>query len=120
MPQYHGIMFRMGRGDSPWHAPMAELWTTDVTKFLAWAERLEGQGYVEAAEHEQHIAMLRSMSKRRQAELSKPYNPTPQDVANDRANKPSGKGQKPLPKPVRDYRGTKEAAGPWMPLPGGR
>jgi hypothetical protein len=116
MPQYHGVMFRMARGDNPWHAPMAELWTTDMVKYLGWVDRMESQGYVEAAEHEQHIAMLRAMSKKRQADLSKPYNPTPEQVAADRANRPSGKGQKPMPKPTRDYRGTAMPKGEWQPV----
>lgn len=118
MPLYHGVMFRMGRGDSPWSAPMAEMETTDKAKFLAWVDRMETQGYVEAAEHEQYLAMLRVMSKRRQAELSKPYDPTPEQVAADRANKPSGRGQKPYRKPT--YERDKKVAGPWTDLPRGR
>lgn len=117
MPEYHGVMFRMARGDSPFSAPMAEYVTYDAARFCAWVDRMEALGYVEASEHEQHIAMLRAMSKKRQAELSKPYNPSPQDVANDRANRPSGKGLKPMRKPIRDYRGSKEVATPWTPDP---
>lgn len=116
MPEYHGVMFRMARGDSPWSAPMAEFTTCDAARFLAWVDRMESQGYVEAAEHEQHVAMLRAMSKKRQAELSKPYDPTPQQVAEARANKPSGKGQAPYRKPVRDYRGTQMPKGEWEPI----
>lgn len=113
MPLYHGVMFRMARGDSPWSAPMAEIETTDRAKYLSWVDRMETMGYVEAAEHEAHIAMLRAMSKRRQAELSKPYDPTPEQVAADRANKPSGKGMKPMRKPIRDYQGAGMPKGEW-------
>jgi hypothetical protein len=120
MPEYHGVMFRMAKGDNPFKAPVAEYTTCDAQRFCAWVDRLEALGYVEATEHEAHVAMLRAMSKKRQAELSKPYNPSPEQVAADRANKPSGKGQKPMRKPIRDYRGTKEQATPWVDLPGGR
>jgi hypothetical protein len=116
MPQYHGVMFRMAKGDSPFSAPMAEFITTDPTKFLAWVDRMESMGYVEAEEHDAHLAMLRAMSKKRQAELSKPYNPTPEQVAADRANRPSGKGQRPMPRPTRDYKGTQMPKGPWTPI----
>ncbi len=109
-------MFRMGRGDSPFKAPMAEFVTTDPGRYLAWVDRMEAQGYVEAAEHEEFLSMLRAMSKKRQAELSKPFDPTPQQVADARANKPSGKGQAPMRKPVRDYKGTQMPKGPWEPV----
>jgi len=116
MPQYHGVMFRMAKGDSPFSAPMAEFITTDPAKFMAWVDRMESMGYVEAEEHDAHLAMLRAMSKKRQAELSKPYNPTPEQVAADRANRPSGKGQRPMPRPTRDYKGTQMPKGPWTPI----
>lgn len=116
MPQYVGVMYRMAKGDNPFKAPMATFETTDPKAFVAWVDRMEQQGYVEAAEHEQHISMLRFMSKKRQAELSKPYNPTPQEVAEQRANRPSGKGQKPMPRPTRDYKGTAMPKGQWTPI----
>lgn len=120
MPQFHGVMFRMAKGDNPWTAPMAEIITTDPAKFVAWVDKMESYGYVELAEHEQYLAMLRTMSKKRQAELSKPYDPSPEQVAADRANRPSGKGQKPFPKPTRDYKGTAMPKGPWQDIPHGR
>jgi hypothetical protein len=113
MPEYHGFMFRMGRGDSPFSAPKAEFVTSDPGRYLAWVDRMEAQGYVEAEEYEEFVNMLRAMSKKRQAELSKPYDPTPEQVAADRANRPSGKGQKPMPKPTRDYQGASMPKGPW-------
>ena len=116
MPEYHGVMFRMARGDSPFSAPMAEYTTCDAGRFCAWVDRMEALGYVEASEHEAHLAMLRAMSKRRQAELSKPYDPSPEQVAADRANKPSGKGMKPMRKPIRDYKGTQMPKGEWTPV----
>jgi len=116
MPEYHGVMFRMAKGDSPFHAPMAEFTTTDPQRFLAWVDRMETQGYVEASEYEANQVMLMVMARRRRAELSKPYDPTPEQVAADRANKPSGKGLKPMPKPTRDYRGSEMPKGPWEPI----
>jgi hypothetical protein len=116
MPQYISVMYRMGRGDNPFRAPMATYETTSMDALMAWVDRMEQQGYVEAAEHEQHVSMLRFMAKKRQAELSAPYNPTPEQVAGDRANRPSGKGQKPMPKPTRDYRGTAMPKGEWQPI----
>lgn len=116
MPEYHGFMFRMAKGDSPFSAPMAEFVTTDPARFMAWVDRMEAQGYVEAAEHQEYLNMLRAMSKKRQAELSKPYNPSPEQVAADRANKPSGKGQAPMRKPIRDYKGTQMPKGEWTPV----
>jgi hypothetical protein len=117
---FHGVMvLASGRGGDVYnifHAPKAEFVTTDPAKFIAWVERMEQQGYIELSEHEQHVMMLRIMAKKRQAALSKPYEPTPQDVANDRANKPSGKGQAPQRRPIRDYKGTQMPKGPWEPV----
>jgi hypothetical protein len=113
------MVLASGRGGdvySIFNAPKAEFITTDPAKFLAWVEKMEAQGYVELSEHEAHIMMLRIMAKKRQAELSKPYDPTPEQVAADRANRPSGKGQKPYPKPTRDYRGTQMPKGEWQPI----
>src|SRR6266576_5929073 len=121
---FHGVMvLASGRGGDVYnifHAPKAEFVTTDPAKFIAWVERMEQQGYIELSEHEQHVMMLRIMAKKRQAELSKPYNPTPEQVAADRANRPSGKGQARMRRPIRDYKGTQMPKGPWTPLPGVR
>jgi hypothetical protein len=118
--QFHGVMvLASGRGGdvySIFNAPKAEFITTDPAKFIAWVEKMESQGYVELSEHEAHIMMLRIMAKKRQAELSKPYDPSPEQVAADRANRPSGKGQKPFPKPTRDYKGTQLPKGEWEPI----
>jgi len=118
MPQYHGIMCKEGP-KGPFHPTFAEIVTTDRTKFLAWYDRMAASGYQAQDDYEQHLNMLRAMSRRRQAELSKPYEPTPQDVANMRANKPSGYGQKPWAKQVREP-DKKVVTSKWTPLPGGR
>jgi hypothetical protein len=118
VPLFIGVMRRMGKGDNPFTAPKTRIETTDAKKFMAWVEANEALGYVQEEEWEQHVNMLRAMSKRRQKELSAPYNPSPQDVADARANKPSGRGQKPYPKQTREP--DKKVAGPWTPLPRGR
>jgi hypothetical protein len=117
MPLYHGVMVKTGPL-GPFKPTVAEIMTTDRAKFLAWTDRMEGAGYVDAATHAEFTDMLRAMSKRRQAELSRPYDPSPEQVAADRANRPSGKGQKPFRKPVRDYQGASMPKGPWTPTHG--
>jgi hypothetical protein len=112
MPLFHGIMVKSGPM-GPFRPTVAEMVTTDKEKYFAWLDRMEGMGYVDAAQHAEFTDMLRAMSRRRQAELSKPFEPTAQDVADMRANRPSGKGQKPFRKPVRDYQGASMPKGPW-------
>lgn len=115
MPQFRMYMYdTLGRGVNPFEAPQAEMVTTDMDKFLQWVTDMEARGWLQAQDHEAHINMLRGMAARRRSELSKPYDPTPEQVALDRAHKPSGKGQKPYPKPTRER--DKKVAGPWEPI----
>lgn len=108
----------LGRGVNPFDPPTSYIETTNLDKFIAWVTDYEARGWVQESDHDAHVNMLRAMSKKRQAELSTPYDPTPQQVADARANKPSGKGQKPYPKPTRER--DKKVAGPWEPIPHGR
>lgn len=127
MPEYHGFMFRMARGDSPFSAPMAEFVTTDPGRYLAWVDRMERQGYVEANEHEEFLNMLRGMSRAREMKqngVSVRVNKAGEKVVKwgeydpaTVANRPSGNGQKPMPKPTRDYKGAGMPKGPWTPDP---
>jgi hypothetical protein len=111
-------MVRVAKGDNPFNPPKTRIETTDAKKFMAWVEKNEALGYIQEEEHEETLNMLRAMSKRRQKELSAPYNPSAQDVADMRANRPSGRNQKPFPKRVSEP--DKKVAGPWTKLPGGR
>ena len=118
MPQYHGVMCKEGPKGAFWPT-IAEIVTTDRARFLAWYDRMAATGYQPQDEYDEHLNMLRAMSKKRQAELSQPYNPSPQDVANMRANKTSGRGQKPYAKQVREP-DKKVVTSKWTPLPRGR
>jgi ferredoxin-NADP reductase len=120
VPQFHGLMAKPGWENNPFAPPFyTEIVTSDPVKFMAWVRRSEQLGYVEPADLEQFKNMLRAMSKKRDNELSQPYNPDPAQVDAERANKPSGKGQKPYPK--RTYeRDKKVVTSPWRDLPKGR
>jgi hypothetical protein len=103
-----------GRGVNPFDPPTCRIETGSEEKFVAWVAARQSEGWLLPVEHSEHINMLRAMSKKRQAELSKPYDPSPQDVANARANKASGYAQKPYPKPTREP--DKKVVGPWTPI----
>lgn len=112
MPQYHAVMAKAGPL-GPFKPSYTEIVTTDQGKFLAWWDRQLSMGWQPEDEYEAWLNMLRAMSAKRMADLSKPYNPSPEQVALDRAHRPSGNGQKPFRKPVRDYQGGQMPKGPW-------
>ena len=130
MPQYHAIYARQNKGDSPFSPPTAEMLTTDLDKFLNWIDLVISQGYVPVAEVDALASMIqnagrarelntngvfvRTSSKGKKVIIRRAYDPA------TKANVPSGNGQKPMPRPTRDYRGSAEVAGPWTPLKGGR
>jgi hypothetical protein len=118
VPLFTGVMVRVAKGDNPFNPPKTRIETTDARKFMAWVEKNEALGYIQEDEHEETLNMLRAMSKRRQAELSQPYQPSAQDVADMRANRPSGRNQKPFAK--RTMERDKKVAGPWTEIPKGR
>jgi hypothetical protein len=123
MPVFETVMVRQSKGDSPWGSPEAYVYSTDAERFINKVARLEAQGYVELEDIEATRNMLRRMKKSRElrttgvyVETTKSGNKkvtrTPYDPAT-RANR----GPEPsMPKPTRDYRGTKEQATEWVPI----
>lgn len=125
MPQYRMFMYNLGRGNNPFSAPVAEMVTTDAEKFLAWVGKLEAEGWVQQPDYEAHVNMLRSMGPKRELQTNgvfvrtnnkgiKKVTRVPFDPAT-RANRASGKGEKPMPKPTRDYQGSQMPKGEWTP-----
>jgi hypothetical protein len=120
-------MVRRNQGDSLRKPPKATISTTDRAKFLAWVVDMESKGYVEVSEHEEFLNMLANMTKAQELQrngvlvtVSKKGNKVVKRQAYDPAtvaNRPSGNGQKPMPKPTRDYKGAGMPKGPWTPDP---
>jgi hypothetical protein len=122
VPQYNGIMVRHGKGDSLRNPPQATITTTDRAKFMAWVDRMESMGYVEVDDHDEMLSMLANVTRANELERNgvlvtmrkgkkviarREYDPAKV------ANRPSGLGQKPFPKPTRDYKGSEMPKGPW-------
>jgi hypothetical protein len=116
-------MVRQSKGDSLKTPPKAEITTTDRDKFIAWVTDLESKGYVELSVHEEFLNMLANMSRAQELDrngvlVRRGKNGTKVVVRREYdpariANKPSGMGQKPMPKPTRDYQGSQMPKGQW-------